>query len=56
MDVPTLPGRIVLHQNTLERDFRTRETLSEQIRRTVLHEAGHFFSLSEKDLRKPGYG
>jgi len=56
LDVPTMPDRIVLYQNTLERDFRTREALAEQIRMTVLHEVGHFFGLSEKDLRKLGYG
>jgi predicted Zn-dependent protease with MMP-like domain len=51
-----LPDRIVLYQRPLERDFRTREGLAEQIRATVLHEVGHFFGFSEKDLRRLGYG
>lgn len=55
MAVKGLPDRIVLYQRPLERDFRTREELAEQIRRTVLHEVGHYFGFSEKDLRRLGY-
>ncbi len=51
-----MPDRIILYKNPLERDFRTREELAAQIRRTVLHEVGHFFGLSEKELRRLGYG
>ncbi len=55
-DARMLPDRIALYQGPLERDFRNRRDLVEQIRRTVLHEVGHFFGLSEKDLRRLGYG
>lgn len=55
MTVRALPDRIVLYQRPLERDFRTRESLSQQIRETVLHEVAHYFGFSEKDLRRLGY-
>jgi len=32
------------------------EELTAEIRRTVLHELGHYFGLGEDDLRKYGYG
>ncbi len=32
------------------------EAIREQVRRTVLHEVGHHFGLSEADLRRLGYG
>lgn len=50
------PDRIVLYQRPLERDFRTSESLAQQIRETVLHEVAHYFGFSEKDLRRLGYG
>jgi len=31
-------------------------TLRDQIRKTVLHELGHYFGMSEADLRRHGYG
>lgn len=52
---PVLPDCITLFQGPLERDFPAREALVEEIRRTVLHEVGHFFGLSERDLRRAGY-
>lgn len=56
LNAPMLPDRIALYQGPLERDFRSGKELAEQIRKTVLHEVGHFFGLSERDLRKLGYG
>ena len=32
------------------------ETLKKEIRKTVLHELGHYFGMSEADLRQYGYG
>lgn len=46
-----LPDRIVIYQRPIEARVRTREELIIRIRRTVMHEIGHFFGLAESDLR-----
>ena len=51
-----MPDRILIYQANIQRICRTREALVEQIRKTVLHEVGHHFGLSEEDLEKLGYG
>ncbi|NOX57319.1 MAG: metallopeptidase family protein [Planctomycetes bacterium] len=51
-----LPDRITIYQSNIERACATREELIEQIRKTVLHEVGHHFGLSERDLDELGYG
>ena len=50
------PERIVIYQRNIERLCRTKRRMVEQIRRTVLHEIGHHFGLSEHQLRELGYG
>ncbi len=50
------PERIVIYQRNIERICRTREQMIEQIRKTVLHEIGHHFGLTERQLRELGYG
>jgi predicted Zn-dependent protease with MMP-like domain len=50
------PERIVIYQRNIERICRTREQMIDQIRKTVLHEIGHHFGLSERQLRELGYG
>lgn len=50
------PERIVIYQRNIERMCRTREQMLDQIRKTVLHEIGHHFGLSERQLRELGYG
>lgn len=44
------PDRIVLYQKNIEAVCETPEEIREEIRLTVLHEVGHYFGLSEKDL------
>lgn len=51
-----LPDRIFIYQANIQRICKTREALVEQIRKTVLHEVGHHFGLSEEDLEELGYG
>lgn len=54
-DIPyPLPDKIILFQKNIERICSTEKELIEQIRKTIVHEVGHYFGLSEKDLR--GYG
>ncbi len=49
------PDRIVIYQKPIERTCDSAEEAVEQIRRTVLHEIGHFFGLDEDDLEELGY-
>lgn len=46
------PDRIILFQKNIESICDTESDLLEQIRATLIHEVGHYFGLSEEDLRK----
>jgi predicted Zn-dependent protease with MMP-like domain len=49
------PDRIVLFQDTLERDFgHDRELLREQVERTLRHELGHHLGWGERGVRELG--
>ncbi|HKY64653.1 MAG TPA: metallopeptidase family protein [bacterium] len=50
-----LPDRIYLYKKNLESVCHSREELKDQIRRTVLHEIGHYFGIDDKRLRELGY-
>ena len=47
-----LPERIVLYKRNIEAVCSTKEELIEEIRKTLLHEIGHYFGLTEKDLEE----
>lgn len=47
-----LPDQIIIYQRPIEGLARTRGELLRQIRRTVMHEIGHYFGLAESDLRE----
>ncbi len=49
------PERIVIYQRNIERICRSPRQVVDQVRRTVLHEVGHHFGLSERQLRELGY-
>ncbi len=49
------PERIVIYQRNIERMCRSRRQMIDQIRKTVLHEVGHHFGLTEKHLHDLGY-
>ncbi|MBI5410232.1 MAG: metallopeptidase family protein [Nitrospirae bacterium] len=52
-DVPyPLPDRIMLFQKNIESICSNEKELVEQIRKTLIHEVGHYFGLSERDLRE----
>jgi predicted Zn-dependent protease with MMP-like domain len=52
-DIPyPLPDKIILFQKNIERICSTEKELVEQIQKTLIHEVGHYFGLSERDLRK----
>ncbi len=48
---PTPPDRIYLYQENIEAVCSTDEEIRRQIRATLLHELGHYFGLSENELR-----
>ena len=50
------PERIVIYQRNIERVCKSKRRMVAQIRKTVLHEIGHHFGLSERQLRELGYG
>ena len=50
-----VPDRITLYKVPLERDFRDRNELMDQIRRTVLHEIGHAYGMDERALEDRGF-
>src|SRR5258706_2318135 len=45
-----LPDSIVLFRGPILRACRTREQAVDQIRKTVVHEIGHFFGLADDEL------
>jgi len=49
-----LPDRIILFQRNIESICSSEKELIEQIQKTLIHEVGHYFGLSERDLRKHG--
>jgi predicted Zn-dependent protease with MMP-like domain len=54
-DGPALPDRIILYREPLVEDFPDPAELRREIAVTIMHEAGHFFGLSEDDISALGY-
>ena len=52
---PSLPQQIFLYQKNIEALCHSESQLRKQIQKTVKHEIGHYFGLSEQDLRSQGY-
>ncbi len=50
--MPPLPDTIVLYQKNIEAICRSEKQLIEEIQKTLIHEVGHYFGMSEEDLRK----
>ncbi len=51
-----LPDVIIIYAQPLCADFRDEYHLRREIRRTVIHEVGHFFGFDDAELEKKGYG
>ncbi len=52
-DIPyPLPDKITLFQKNIETICSSEKDLIEEIQKTLVHEVGHYFGLSERDLRK----
>jgi predicted Zn-dependent protease with MMP-like domain len=56
MDDMMLPDVIYIFQESIQRVSGSEDELVLQVRKTVLHEIGHHFGMSEEDLEKLGYG
>ncbi len=52
----SLPDVIYIFQGPIEQVSDSEEALVDQVRKTVLHEIGHHFGMSENDLDELGYG
>ena len=50
-DLPTGPDHVVLYQKNIEAVCSSEAEVREQIRRTVIHELGHYFGLDENQLK-----
>lgn len=48
----TPPDRIFLYQKNIEAVCSSDEEIRRQVRNTLLHELGHYFGLSEDELRE----
>ena len=49
------PTRIELYKSSFEHAFNNHDEMENQIVKTVLHEIGHYFGFSEKELRSRHY-
>src|SRR5215469_3028330 len=50
-DVPMGPAHIVLYQKNIEAACSNEAEVRHQIRQTLMHELGHFFGMTEEELR-----
>ncbi len=50
-DLPTGPDYVVLYQQNIEAICSNEAEIREQIRRTVIHELGHYFGMDEDQLK-----
>lgn len=47
-----LPDRIIIYRKPILQSFRSRAEIIREIRKTVIHEIGHHFGLSEEEIRR----
>ncbi len=50
--VSVLPDKITIYMKPIESLCRNEEELKEKVREVVMHEIGHYFGLSEKEIRE----
>lgn len=55
-ELPLLPDRITLFQRPIESLCSSREDVAREVRKTLLHEVGHYLGLEEEELERLGYG
>jgi predicted Zn-dependent protease with MMP-like domain len=52
---PVLPDRITLYQKNIERECSSHEQLRAKILEVLVHEIGHYFGMTEEEIRLAGY-
>jgi len=50
-NLPTGPDQIVLYQKNMEAVWPSETEVRRQIRQTLMHELGHYFGMTEEQLR-----
>lgn len=50
----TLPDKIIIYQKPIENIAKTELEIKELVRKVVMHEIGHYYGLSEQELREAG--
>lgn len=50
-----LPDRVVLYYLPLTDEFPDEHHLRREVRRTLVHEIGHYFGFSDEDIERWGY-
>ena len=50
-DLPTGPAHIVLYQKNIEAVSSNEAEVRQQVRQTLMHELGHYFGMTEEQLR-----
>ncbi|MBI4811330.1 MAG: metallopeptidase family protein [Ignavibacteriales bacterium] len=52
---PVVPDKISLYQMNIESISRTEEDIERKIIEVLIHEIGHYFGMSEDEIREAGY-
>ncbi|MCL4509562.1 MAG: metallopeptidase family protein [Bacteroidetes bacterium] len=52
---PVLPDRIKLFKENIERYCRDDKDIEAKIREVLIHEVGHYFGMTDEEIRKAGY-
>ena len=52
---PVTPDKISLYRDNIISRCRSFEDLEARIREVLIHEIGHYFGMSEEEIRKAGY-
>ena len=53
--MPVLPDQISLYQNNIESVCKTPEGIRAKIYEVLVHEIGHYFGMSDEEIRAAGY-
>ena len=52
---PVTPDKITLYQKNIERQCSSPEETAAKIYEVLVHEIGHYFGMSESEIRSAGY-
>ena len=54
-DLPLIPDKITIFKGSIEAICRSREDVAQEVRKTLLHEVGHYLGMEEEELDRLGY-